>query len=61
MENQTETYQAKVYCTNCHKIIDHNIPKGTYVLQESCPNCGCRELKVPTKKETELVALTYGN
>lgn len=48
------TYEKRLKCYNCGRIVTFDIPKGTTWRsycdnsvkswnQESCPNCGCNE------------------
>ncbi len=47
--NYSETYSHTDNCTNCGKLVVHQIPKGVtiaqYLLHKQCPNCGVSKSK----------------
>lgn len=47
MENNS--YKTKVTCDNCNFVGDVDIEKGTKVSDSSCPDCGCKELKLKSE------------
>jgi hypothetical protein len=46
---KTETYEAKVVCSNCTYSGVSKIPKGRRVSEVLCPNCSCDSLQLQPK------------
>jgi hypothetical protein len=44
-------YTIKVFCQNCKKVNEPNIPKGVKVEDFECHNCGCKTLSITAIKE----------
>jgi len=56
LQEITNTYAVKVYCTNCKKKLTTRIPCGTLIDDEAlgtCGICNCEKLVRFKKKEKQ--------
>jgi len=40
------TYEAYIFCNNCHEHKKIEIPKGSTIGQTACPNCANLSLQI---------------
>lgn len=45
MGNNENTYTLDLACGNCHFDGSVSILKGVLIVEEKCPNCGCKTLR----------------
>ncbi len=53
------TYEAYIFCQNCHCHKKINVPKGSLINQTGCPNCGNMTLKIDPNGELFDKPISY--
>lgn len=48
--SDTETYTVEVICDNCGQTSKIETPKGEFVSNQRCPNCGCQTVRLTPRK-----------